>query len=544
MLLSAGRAPARAGGVSRGRRARLAIMAHCGAQSTADTVALAAHAAEAGAVGVSVIAPPYFPLDEQRAARAPRGGRARLRPAAVLHLRVHGPQRLSGVARRDRAAARARAEPRRPEGLGGALGALRAVPDRRARHLRRARGADRSRPRRWRGRSDLGARLGACPSSSSPAVRERTPEATARAAAARAALERFPMPAALKTVCALRGVPIGDDVRAPLRALDDDERSRARARPARAARGSPGVSAQAGKATDVVAQARQRSAPARASSPPRAAGASDGVARKHGMRLGARALRRGRDARRVRRRAAPAQRAGASTRTRRCSARTSARADEAERGRRGLRADPRRHRRARPARERRAQAHAPRPRCSTRSSPTRTSGASSTTRRRVGNFIRIDMEHSGARRRDAAHLPAPARGRPRQRRHRAAGVPLPHARRPRGAAAAASRTCGSSRARTSSRPSVAYPHKADVDAAYARLVERMLAGGALHRDRDARRAADRADDRARRAHGHRPRPLRVPDALRRAPAAAARPRRSAASRCSSRRRSARSGTRT
>ena len=38
-------------------------------------------------------------------------------------------------------------------------------------------------------------------------MRERTPQATARAAAARAALERFPMPAALKTVCARAGFP-------------------------------------------------------------------------------------------------------------------------------------------------------------------------------------------------------------------------------------------------------------------------------------------------------------------------------------------------
>ena len=37
---------------------RLAIMAHCGAQTTAETTRLAAHAAEAGAVAVSVIAPP------------------------------------------------------------------------------------------------------------------------------------------------------------------------------------------------------------------------------------------------------------------------------------------------------------------------------------------------------------------------------------------------------------------------------------------------------------------------------------------------------
>src|SRR5437868_11757444 len=39
---------------------RLDIAVHCGAQSTADTVRLAAHAAEAGAAAVAVIAPPYF----------------------------------------------------------------------------------------------------------------------------------------------------------------------------------------------------------------------------------------------------------------------------------------------------------------------------------------------------------------------------------------------------------------------------------------------------------------------------------------------------
>ena len=44
---------------------RLQVAAHCGAQTTADTVALAAHAAEAGADAVAVIGPPYFQLDER-----------------------------------------------------------------------------------------------------------------------------------------------------------------------------------------------------------------------------------------------------------------------------------------------------------------------------------------------------------------------------------------------------------------------------------------------------------------------------------------------
>lgn len=42
----------------------LPVLAHCGAQTTADTVSLTRHAAETGVEGVAVIAPPYFPLDD------------------------------------------------------------------------------------------------------------------------------------------------------------------------------------------------------------------------------------------------------------------------------------------------------------------------------------------------------------------------------------------------------------------------------------------------------------------------------------------------
>ena len=41
------------------------VAVHCGAQTTADTVALAKHAAEIGADAVAVIGPPYYPLDEE-----------------------------------------------------------------------------------------------------------------------------------------------------------------------------------------------------------------------------------------------------------------------------------------------------------------------------------------------------------------------------------------------------------------------------------------------------------------------------------------------
>lgn len=41
------------------------LIVHCGAQSTRDTAALAAHAAEVGADGAAVIPPPYYPLDDE-----------------------------------------------------------------------------------------------------------------------------------------------------------------------------------------------------------------------------------------------------------------------------------------------------------------------------------------------------------------------------------------------------------------------------------------------------------------------------------------------
>jgi dihydrodipicolinate synthase/N-acetylneuraminate lyase len=203
----------------------LAIMAHCGAQSTADTAALAAHAAEAGAVGVSVIAPPYFPLDERALLEHLAAAAAACAPlpfyiyaftarsgypiplGVIERLRERAPN-LTGLKVSE--APWERFEPYLIDGLdifvgpealidrglaGGAVGAISALAS-------------------------------ALPEVVVDAVRTRTPEATARAAAARAALERFPMPSALKAVCALRGVPLGRDVRPPLRTLDDEELGR------------------------------------------------------------------------------------------------------------------------------------------------------------------------------------------------------------------------------------------------------------------------------------------------------------------------------
>src|SRR5512138_3432853 len=52
-------------GITLFARSGLTTIAHCGAQTTADTVRLAAAAGEAGAAAVAVIAPPYFRLDDR-----------------------------------------------------------------------------------------------------------------------------------------------------------------------------------------------------------------------------------------------------------------------------------------------------------------------------------------------------------------------------------------------------------------------------------------------------------------------------------------------
>jgi dihydrodipicolinate synthase/N-acetylneuraminate lyase len=65
---------------------------------------------------------------------------------------------------------------------------------------------------------------GCFPDAVVPLVRKPTPEAGERATALRAQLQRFPFHAASKTALGFRGVPIGPEVRAPLRGLTDEER--------------------------------------------------------------------------------------------------------------------------------------------------------------------------------------------------------------------------------------------------------------------------------------------------------------------------------
>jgi dihydrodipicolinate synthase/N-acetylneuraminate lyase len=204
---------------------KLQVAAHCGAQTTADTVALAAHAAEAGADAVAVIAPPYFALDDRAlldhltvAARAcapvpfyvyefERTSGYAVPRHVIDELRSAAPN-LAGMKVSD--APWERFEPYLIEGLdifvgpeslihrglaGGAVGAVSALAT-------------------------------AFPELVRDAVRTRSAEATAKVGELRTAIDGFPRHAALKHVLRARGVAINGDVRRPLRGLSDDERAR------------------------------------------------------------------------------------------------------------------------------------------------------------------------------------------------------------------------------------------------------------------------------------------------------------------------------
>jgi dihydrodipicolinate synthase/N-acetylneuraminate lyase len=205
-----------------GAAGRVAVAAHCGAQTTAETASLAAHAAEAGADGVAVIAPPYFPLDEDAlethfaaaaAACAPlpfyvyefaaRSG-YKVPVAVVERLRDRAPN-LRGLKVSDKPWEAV--EPYLLDGLDVFVGAESLV----------ARGLEAG------AAGAVSGLAGVYPDVVAALVRERTDERAAEAERLRGALDRFPFQAASKVVAARRGVPIGPDVRAPLRRLTPGE---------------------------------------------------------------------------------------------------------------------------------------------------------------------------------------------------------------------------------------------------------------------------------------------------------------------------------
>jgi dihydrodipicolinate synthase/N-acetylneuraminate lyase len=199
---------------------RLQVAVHCGAQTTADTVALAAHAAEADADAVAVIGPPYFPLDDlallahftaAAAACAPlpfyvyefaRTSGYAVPRMVIERLREDAPN-LAGLKVSDHPWDKF--EPYLIEGLDVFVGPESLIPQ--------------------------GIQSGATGAVS--ALASAFPELVVAAVRGehvdvgglRELIERFPRHAALKHVLVRRGVPIREDVRAPLRALTPGERN-------------------------------------------------------------------------------------------------------------------------------------------------------------------------------------------------------------------------------------------------------------------------------------------------------------------------------
>ena len=204
---------------------RLAVAVHAGAQSTWDTVELAAHAADLGAAGVAVMGPPYFPLDEAEllahfaaAARAcdptpfyvyefaARSGYAV--PITVLERLREAAPNLHGLKVSDTPFDAVR--PYLLDWLEVLVGseplALQAM--------------------------ELGAAgtvsglATAFPELIASLVRDRTASAQEQVEGLRRELRDVPFHAAMKAILRARGLSLNEDVRAPLRGLTDAERAR------------------------------------------------------------------------------------------------------------------------------------------------------------------------------------------------------------------------------------------------------------------------------------------------------------------------------
>ncbi len=201
---------------------RALVAAHCGAQTTADTVTLAAHAAESGADAVAVIGPPYFKLDPiaQR-----RHLLAAARACAPLPFYVYEFAAAAGYAFDTKMLARLREEADNVAGM-----KVSDAPwDAFERYL--LEGFDifvgpEALIHRGREAGAVGAvsaLASAFPEEVASVVRDPTEAGAAALAALREQVESFPRHAALKRVAGWKGVPLRPDVRSPLRDLDARE---------------------------------------------------------------------------------------------------------------------------------------------------------------------------------------------------------------------------------------------------------------------------------------------------------------------------------
>lgn len=198
------------------------LIVHCGAQTTAETVALAAHAREIAADAVAVIPPPYFPLDPDALTAHLVAAAEACEPLPfyiyAFAARSGYPVPLEVVARvRDAAknltglkvseAPFIRVEPYLELGLPVLVGSEPLIP---AAMARGAQGAV----------SGLAA---AFPEVVREALDAPDTMAEARLRTLRSAMEAHPFIASVKHVLGRRGVPINPDLRAPLRGLTEAE---------------------------------------------------------------------------------------------------------------------------------------------------------------------------------------------------------------------------------------------------------------------------------------------------------------------------------
>jgi dihydrodipicolinate synthase/N-acetylneuraminate lyase len=199
----------------------LPVIAHGGAQTTSDTVALAAHAAEAGVGGVAVIAPPYFQLDE---AALLAHFAAAAKACAPTPFYVYELEKASGYAVPVTVVERLREEVANVAGMKVSDAPFAKVQPYLLEGLDVFVGAE----------ALIGESLPAGAAGAVSGLASAFPEVVAeavrtgdsvRAGELRAAIERFPRHAALKFALAHRGVPLREDVRAPLRGLTDGERN-------------------------------------------------------------------------------------------------------------------------------------------------------------------------------------------------------------------------------------------------------------------------------------------------------------------------------
>jgi len=202
---------------------RLAVVVHCGAQTTHDTIALADHAAGHGADGVAVIPPPYFALDAEAIWRhldaaahacapvpfyvyefAARSGYAV--PVEVVRRLQSSASNLAGLKVSD--SPFDRVKPYLLPGLDVFIGVEALI----------------SQGMESGAAGAVSGLAAAFPEQTIDAVRTGSPEASARASGIRAAIEPFPFQSALKFILQRRGVAIEDAVRPPLPTLTGEQR--------------------------------------------------------------------------------------------------------------------------------------------------------------------------------------------------------------------------------------------------------------------------------------------------------------------------------